>query len=63
MIVGLVTGSTGPGVKVALGFVFAVYSLGSGLSLGRCIGRLLGLLVVCLLVDCADLFAKLDQSR
>ena len=57
------TGNTGTDVVETLCLVFTECSLGSDLSLGRCLGRLVDLLVVYLFVDCVVLFAKQDRNN
>ena len=59
----MMTGNAGTGVVETLGLLFSGYSLGSDLSLGRCLSKIVGLLVVCLFNDCAGLFAEQDQSE
>ena len=54
----MVTRNTDTGIVETLGLLFIGCSLGSDLSLGRCLGRLVFLLVVCLFVDWAGIFAR-----
>ena len=64
LIFELVFGITGLGVEAILGLVATECSLGSDLSLSRCLGRLVDFLVVVLeFVDRAGLFAERDRSE
>ena len=62
-IVLLLLGMVDAGVAEALGFVFTGRILGSDLSLGRCLGKLVDLVVGLGFVDRAGLFAERDRSE
>ena len=63
MMVDTMTGITGTDVVDTLGLIYIGCSLGSNLSLGKYLGRLVGLLVVCQFDSRAGLFANQDQSK